>query len=157
MAPASTRVRPRSTTSRTVDLVVEAIAEDLAIKTPRSSTEPGPRSASPGAILATTTSSPAGDRLARRPPRGPQDVIGMHFFNPAPVMKLVEVVSTVVHLRGRHRDHPGAVRRRSASVAVSCGDRAGFIVNALLFPYLNDAVRMLEAPLRDRPTTSTRR
>ena len=69
----------------------------------------------------------------------------MHFFNPAPIMKLVEVVSTVDHRRRRHRDHPRAVRRRSARSPVSCGDRAGFIVNALLFPYLNDAVKMLEA------------
>ena len=69
----------------------------------------------------------------------------MHFFNPAPVMKLVEVV-----LDGHHRadvvaDRAGGLRRRSASTRSSCGDRAGFIVNALLFPYLNDAVKMLEA------------
>jgi 3-hydroxybutyryl-CoA dehydrogenase len=74
----------------------------------------------------------------------PQDVIGMHFYNPAPVMKLVEVVSTVA----TGDDVAETVRALCAKVgkvAVSCGDRAGFIVNALLFPYLNDAVKMLEA------------
>ena len=74
----------------------------------------------------------------------PQDVIGMHFFNPAPVMRLVEVVSTVA----TDDDVAETVRALCAKVgkvAVSCGDRAGFIVNALLFPYLNDAVKMLEA------------
>ena len=69
----------------------------------------------------------------------------MHFFNPAPVMKLVEVVSHGLHRRRRRRDRPGRCAPRSARSPVSCGDRAGFIVNALLFPYLNDAVKMLEA------------
>jgi 3-hydroxybutyryl-CoA dehydrogenase len=68
----------------------------------------------------------------------------MHFFNPAPVMKLVEVVSTV------STDEEVAETTRALcatidKVAVSCADRAGFIVNALLFPYLNDAVKMLQA------------
>ena len=68
----------------------------------------------------------------------------MHFFNPAPVMRLVEIVHTVstapdVVATAR------AVMERLDKHPVSCGDRAGFIVNALLFPYLNDAVRMLEA------------
>ena len=74
----------------------------------------------------------------------PQDVVGLHFFNPAPVMKLVEVVHTVATA-----DDVVAtaveVCRRLGKHPVTCGDRAGFIVNALLFPYLNDAVRMLEA------------
>ena len=68
----------------------------------------------------------------------------MHFFNPAPIMKLVEVVSTVATAE----DVAETVRAlcdQVGKVAVSCGDRAGFIVNALLFPYLNDAVKMLEA------------
>ena len=68
----------------------------------------------------------------------------MHFFNPAPIMKLVEVVSTVSTDERGHRDHPGTVREDRQG-RVSCADRAGFIVNALLFPYLNDAVKMLEA------------
>jgi 3-hydroxybutyryl-CoA dehydrogenase len=72
-----------------------------------------------------------------------RDVIGMHFFNPAPAMKLVEVVSTVLTAP----DVTSTVLELCARIGkhpVECGDRAGFIVNALLFPYLNDAVRMLE-------------
>ena len=68
----------------------------------------------------------------------------MHFFNPAQVMKLVEVVHTV----STSPDVTATVQDLCAKVgkvAVTCGDRSGFVVNALLFPYLNDAVRMLEA------------
>ncbi len=124
-----------------VDIVVEAIAEDLKIKTVLF--ENLDEICKPGAILATTTSSLPIISLAKVTSR-PQDVVGMHFFNPAPVMKLVEVVSTVStdeQVAESVRALCGAVGK----VAVSCGDRAGFIVNALLFPYLNDAVKMLEA------------
>ena len=124
-----------------VDIVVEAIAEDLAIKT--TLFENLDEICRPGAILATTTSSLPIIEMARVTKR-PQDVIGMHFFNPATVMKLVEVVSTV----STDEDVTETTRALCAKVgkvAVSCGDRAGFIVNALLFPYLNDAVKMLEA------------
>ncbi len=124
-----------------VDLVVEAIVEELAAKQDLFRTLD--KVCRPGAILATTTSSLPVIECAVVTSR-PQDVIGMHFFNPAAVMKLVEVVSTVstatdvtatvVDLTSRLGKHP-----------VQCGDRSGFIVNALLFPYLNDAVRMLEA------------
>ncbi len=68
----------------------------------------------------------------------------MHFFNPAPVMRLVEVVSTVT-TADDVAETVLALCDQVGKVAVSCGDRAGFIVNALLFPYLNDAVKMLEA------------
>ena len=81
--------------------------------------------------------------LARATER-PQDVIGMHFFNPAPVMKLVEVVSTVM-TDDDVTETTRALCDKIGKVGVSCADRAGFIVNALLFPYLNDAVKMLEA------------
>ncbi|MFF0412421.1 3-hydroxyacyl-CoA dehydrogenase family protein [Kitasatospora sp. NPDC004745] len=123
-----------------VDLVVEAVAEDLAVK--RELFAVLDKIVKPGAVLATTTSSLPVISCATATSR-PQDVIGMHFFNPAPAMKLVEVVSTVLtapdvtatvlELTAKVRKHP-----------VECGDRAGFIVNALLFPYLNDAVRMLQ-------------
>lgn len=67
----------------------------------------------------------------------------MHFFNPAPVMKLVEVVTT--ELTSPEVDETvRALCAEIGKVAVSCGDRAGFIVNALLFPYLNDAVLLHE-------------
>ncbi len=124
-----------------VEIVVEAIAEDLAIKT--TLFENLDEICKPGTILATTTSSLPIISLARATSR-PQDVIGMHFFNPAPVMKLVEVVSTVA-TDDAVAETVRALCDKVGKVAVSCGDRAGFIVNALLFPYLNDAVKMLEA------------
>jgi 3-hydroxybutyryl-CoA dehydrogenase len=124
-----------------VDLVVEAVAEDLAVK--KALFENLDEICRDGAILATTTSSLPVIELASVTKR-PRDVIGMHFFNPAQVMRLVEVVSTVA----TDADVAETVRALCLAVdkqPVSCGDRAGFIVNALLFPYLNDAVRMLEA------------
>jgi 3-hydroxybutyryl-CoA dehydrogenase len=124
-----------------VDLVVEAIAEDLAIKT--TLFENLDDICRPGAILATTTSSLPIIAMAKVTSR-PQDVVGMHFFNPATVMKLVEVVSTVATSEDV-TETTRALCAKVGKVAVSCGDRAGFIVNALLFPYLNDAVKMLEA------------
>ncbi|MFI5533116.1 3-hydroxyacyl-CoA dehydrogenase family protein [Kitasatospora sp. NPDC051853] len=122
------------------DLVVEAVAEDLAVKRELFATLD--KICKPGAVLATTTSSLPVISCATATSR-PQDVIGMHFFNPAPAMKLVEVVSTVLTAP----DVTATVLELCASVKkhpVECGDRAGFIVNALLFPYLNDAVRMLQ-------------
>jgi 3-hydroxybutyryl-CoA dehydrogenase len=124
-----------------VDIVVEAIAEDLKIKT--ALFENLDEICKPGAILATTTSSLPVIAMAKVTKR-PHDVIGMHFFNPAPIMKLVEVVSTVA-TSDDVAESVGALCAKVGKVAVSCGDRAGFIVNALLFPYLNDAIKMLEA------------
>ena len=124
-----------------VDLVVEAIAEELDVK--RAVFAALDEICKPGAILATTTSSLPVVECAAATSR-PGDVVGMHFFNPAPVMKLVEVVSpitTAPEVAATVR----ALCERIGKVPVSCGDRAGFIVNALLFPYLNDAVKMLEA------------
>ncbi len=124
-----------------VDIAVEAIAEDLKIKTTLFANLD--EICRPGAILATTTSSLPIIQCAQATNR-PQDVIGMHFFNPAPVMKLVEVVSTV-STSDEVSETTRALCASIGKVAVSCGDRAGFIVNALLFPYLNDAIKMLEA------------
>lgn len=123
------------------DIVVEAIAEDLDIKLELFRNLD--RICKPGAILATTTSSLSIDTCARATSR-PEDVIGMHFFNPAPIMKLVEVVSgsaTSVEVAESVR----ALCLQTGKHPVSCGDRAGFIVNALLFPYLNDAIKLHEA------------
>jgi 3-hydroxybutyryl-CoA dehydrogenase len=124
-----------------VDLVIEAVAEDLEVK--RGIFATLDEVCKPGAILATTTSSLPVVECAAATARG-QDVVGLHFFNPAPVMKLVEVVQTI-----STRPDVAATARQFAralgKVPVTCDDRAGFIVNALLFPYLNDAVRMLEA------------
>jgi 3-hydroxybutyryl-CoA dehydrogenase len=124
-----------------VDIAVEAIAEDLKVKT--TLFENLDEICKPGAILATTTSSLPIIQCAQATQR-PQDVIGMHFFNPAPIMKLVEVVSTVSTSEDV-AETTRALCAKVGKVAVSCGDRAGFIVNALLFPYLNDAIKMLEA------------
>jgi 3-hydroxybutyryl-CoA dehydrogenase len=129
-----------------VDIVVEAIAEDLLVKTTLfENLDEICRNGNGGrgAILATTTSSLPIIACAQAT-RRPQDVIGMHFFNPAPIMKLVEVVSTV-STDEDVTETTRALVAKIGKVGVSCADRAGFIVNALLFPYLNDAVRMLEA------------
>ncbi|MFI6876629.1 3-hydroxyacyl-CoA dehydrogenase family protein [Streptomyces sp. NPDC050400] len=123
-----------------VDLALEAVAEDLEIK--QQLFAAFDKICKPGAILATTTSSLPVVACARATSR-PQDVIGMHFFNPAPAMKLVEVVRTVLTSDDVHatvRDLTLTVRKHP----VDCGDRAGFIVNALLFPYLNNAVKMVQ-------------
>jgi len=124
-----------------VDIVVEAIAEDLEIKV--DTFQRLDAICKPGAILATTTSSLPIIQCAAVTNR-PQDVIGMHFFNPAQVMKLVEIVTTVATAQDV-TDTVKSLCIKVAKVPVLCGDRSGFIVNALLFPYLNDAVKMLEA------------
>ena len=124
-----------------VDLVVEAVVEELDVK--RAVFAALDEVCKPGAILTTTTSSLPVVECAVATAR-PADVIGMHFFNPAPVMKLVEVVSTVT-TSPEVAATALKLCERIDKVPVSCGDRAGFIVNALLFPYLNDAVKMLEA------------
>lgn len=123
------------------DLVIEAVVEELSVKKALFAALDDVMK--PGAVLATTTSSLPVIECATAT-RRPADVVGMHWFNPATVMKLVEivptvttspdVVATVLDVCARVKKHP-----------VLCGDRAGFIVNALLFPYLNDAVKMLEA------------
>lgn len=124
-----------------VQLVIEAVVEDITVKQALFSNldEICP----PGTVLATTTSSLPVIQCAAATAR-PGEVIGMHFFNPAAVMRLVEVVSTV----STTPDVEATALEVAASIgkrAVRCADRAGFIVNALLFPYLNDAVKMLEA------------
>jgi 3-hydroxybutyryl-CoA dehydrogenase len=124
-----------------VDLVVEAVAEELEVK--RGIFATLDEVCKPGAILATTTSSLPVVECAAATSR-PGDVVGMHFFNPAPIMKLVEVVTTIA-TTAEVAATARQLARSLGKVPVTCGDRAGFIVNALLFPYLNDAVRMLEA------------
>ncbi|MBW4716490.1 3-hydroxyacyl-CoA dehydrogenase family protein [Saccharothrix obliqua] len=123
------------------DLVVEAVAEELAVKT--AVFQALDEVCRPGAVLATTTSSLPVVECAAATSR-PGDVVGLHFFNPAPVMELVEVVETITTAP----DVVATARRVCLDLGkrpVHCRDRAGFIVNALLFPYLNDAVKMLEA------------
>ena len=122
------------------DFVVEAVAEDLEVKS--SIFKELDRATKPDAILATTTSSLSVVDLAAATGR-PDKVIGLHFFNPAVVMKLVEVVRTVAtadDIEQRCLAWVQSLGKRP----VRCRDRAGFIVNFLLFPYLNSAVHMHE-------------
>ncbi|HEV7192393.1 MAG TPA: 3-hydroxybutyryl-CoA dehydrogenase [Jatrophihabitantaceae bacterium] len=124
-----------------VQLVVEAVVEDLTVKQALFSNLDD--ICAPGTVLATTTSSLPVIECAAATSR-PAEVIGMHFFNPASIMRLVEVVTTVstaADVEATVLD----VTKKIGKHAVRCGDRAGFIVNALLFPYLNDAIKMLEA------------
>ncbi len=121
------------------DLVLEAVVEDLGVK--QTLFAQLADIVDDDAVLATTTSSLPVVECAMATDV-PEQVIGLHFFNPAPIMRLVEIAPTV-------RTSPEVVEQARAvvddldKVGVLCSDRAGFIVNALLFPYLNDAVAML--------------
>jgi 3-hydroxybutyryl-CoA dehydrogenase len=122
------------------DLVLESVVEDLGVK--KELFTELDRIVKAGAILATNTSTLPVIELAVATER-PERVCGVHFFNPAPAMSLVELVRTLVT-----SDETVAEARAFAEACgkepVEVADRAGFIVNALLFPYLNNAVRMLE-------------
>lgn len=124
-----------------VDLVIEAIAEELGPKCEIFSQLDKLLPAD--VIFATTTSSLSVIEIAASTSRMEQ-FIGIHFFNPAPIMPLVEIVSTVatdseVVIRCTNLIH------QLGKKPVQCSDRAGFIVNALLFPYLNNAIAMASA------------
>jgi len=124
-----------------VDLVIEAIAEELGPKCEIFSQLDG--LLSEDVIFATTTSSLSVIEIASSTARM-ERFIGIHFFNPAPVMPLVEIVSTVA----THSEVVARctnLMRQLGKRPVQCSDRAGFIVNALLFPYLNNAIAMASA------------
>ncbi|HJR46448.1 MAG TPA: 3-hydroxybutyryl-CoA dehydrogenase [Actinomycetota bacterium] len=123
-----------------VDLVVEGVAEDLDVKV--GIFKELDAAVKPDAILASTTSSLPIVDLAAVTSR-PDRVLGLHFFNPAPIMKLVEAVRTVA-TSDEVETRAISWTREIGKHPVRCRDRAGFIVNFLLFPYLNDAVRMHE-------------
>ncbi|WP_203929134.1 3-hydroxyacyl-CoA dehydrogenase [Virgisporangium ochraceum] len=124
-----------------VDLVVEAVPERLDLK--RLVFGELSKICKPSAVLASNTSSLSVTEIAVTTDR-PDRVIGLHFFNPAPVMKLVEIVRTVVTAPSVVADAQ-ALCARLNKVGVTIGDRAGFVANALLFGYLNQAVTMLES------------
>ncbi|MEV4543927.1 3-hydroxyacyl-CoA dehydrogenase family protein [Micromonospora echinaurantiaca] len=124
-----------------VDLVVEAVVEELSVK--KALFASLDEICKPGVVLATTTSSLPVIDVAMATQR-PADVVGLHFFNPAPIMPLVEIVQTI-RTSAETTATARAVCAALGKTGVVCGDRSGFIVNALLFPYLNDAVKMLEA------------
>ena len=123
------------------DVVIEAALEDLELK--RSIFAELDRAARPEAILATNTSALSVDAIAAATER-PERVLGLHFFNPAPVMALVEVV-------GGARTSALALRAGAAFVeglgktAVACADSPGFIVNRVNRPFTLEALRMVEA------------
>ena len=122
------------------DLVLESVVEDLAVK--KALFAELDSICKPGAILATNTSTLPVVEMAMATSR-PDLVCGIHFFNPAPVMALVEVVRPVT----ASDDTMTAALRFAAACGkdpVEVKDQAGFVVNALLFPYLNNAVRLLE-------------
>ena len=122
------------------DLVIESVVEDLAVK--KDLFGDLDRITDDKAILATNTSTLPVIELAMQTGR-PERVCGVHFFNPAPVMELVEVVRPLTA-----SDETVAAARQFAEACgktpVEVKDQAGFIVNALLFPYLNNAVRLFE-------------
>ncbi|TDD67882.1 3-hydroxyacyl-CoA dehydrogenase family protein [Jiangella aurantiaca] len=123
------------------DLVVEAVPERLEIKRDLFGRLDGVVSAD--TILATNTSSLSVTAISVAVSR-PERVVGLHFFNPAPVQELIEVVRTVVTAP----EVIAAVTelaRRLGKTPVECGDRAGFVTNALLFGYLNRAAAMFES------------
>src|SRR6478752_9091298 len=124
-----------------VDLVVEAVPEHLDLK--RAIFARMDEVCKPDTILATNTSSLSVTEIAVATHR-PGKVIGLHFFNPAPVMKLVEIIRSVVTEQDVV-DDVEAFAQTLGKTDVTIGDRAGFIANALLFGYLNHAVSMYES------------
>jgi 3-hydroxybutyryl-CoA dehydrogenase len=123
------------------DLVIESIVEDLDTKLALFAELDA--AVKPTAILATNTSTLPVIRMAQATNR-PDRVCGIHFFNPAVMMSLVEVVRAVTSSDDTIATATAFVQRCGKD-AVQVLDRAGFIVNALLFPYLNNAIRMWEA------------
>jgi 3-hydroxybutyryl-CoA dehydrogenase len=128
------------------DLVIEAVSEDLALKRELLGALDG--ILRPNAIVASNTSSLSITELSSFTQR-PERLIGLHFFNPVPLMKLVEVVKTL-------RSAPDAVQDAAAwcqaigKTVVTVGDSTGFVVNRLLVPYMLDAIRVYEQGLASR-------
>ena len=120
--------------------MVEAVVESLEIK--KGIFRALDDVVSPDAILATNTSSLSVTEISTATGR-PGRVVGVHFFNPAPVQNLVEIVRTVVTEPDVLEDVKALVGRLGKNPVV-CGDKAGFIANTLLFGYLNHAVSIFE-------------
>ena len=129
-----------------VDFVVEAVPERMDIK--RDVFGDLDRICAPGTILATNTSSLSVTEIAALTDR-PEKVVGLHFFNPAPVMKLAEVVTTV-STSAETVDVVTEVAKRVGKTPITIADRGGFVANALLVPYINDAIRLYERRIATR-------
>ena len=121
-------------------LVIEAAFEDLGVK--RELFGELEKSVEPDAILATNTSALSVTQIADAT-NSRERVVGMHFFNPAPVLPLVEVIRTA-HTSDEAFDTAYAFAERIGKEPVACNDTPGFIVNRILIPLLNDCVRVLD-------------
>jgi 3-hydroxybutyryl-CoA dehydrogenase len=121
-------------------LVIEAAIEDLAVK--RELFSQLDRLVPPPAILATNTSALSVTEIADATDT-PERVVGLHFFNPAPVLPLVEVVRTA-RSSDEAFDTAYAFAQRIGKEPVACNDTPGFVVNRILIPLLNDCVRVLD-------------
>jgi len=122
------------------DLVIESIVEELAAK--RHVFSELDRICGEHTLLATNTSTLPVIEMAMETGR-PGKVCGIHFFNPAPLMSLVEIVRTIT-TDDDTLEEAKAFAEACGKTAIVVKDQAGFVVNALLFPYLNNAVRLLE-------------
>lgn len=122
------------------DLIIEAIVEDVEAKKElfRALDERCP----PHTIYASNTSSLTVTDMAAGTSR-PERVVGLHFFNPVPVMKLVEVVRTIA-TADEVAEAAFAFARRVGKEPIAARDNSGFVVNLLLVPYMLDAIRQLE-------------
>jgi 3-hydroxybutyryl-CoA dehydrogenase len=125
------------------DLIIEAVTEDLELKNEMFKTLDGV--CPPHTIFASNTSSLTIADMAAAT-RRPDRVLGLHFFNPVPVMKLVEVVRTIATSEDAYQTAFGFVRKIGKE-PVEAKDTSGFIVNRLLVPYMLDAIRCLEQGL----------
>jgi 3-hydroxybutyryl-CoA dehydrogenase len=133
------------------DLVIESIVEDLEVK--RHLFAELDRICAPDAILATNTSTLPVVEMAVAT-RRPEQVCGIHFFNPANAMVLVEIVPALTTSEATVEAARDFVER-CGKAAVTVKDQAGFVVNALLFPYLNNAVRLYEQQVASRDDIDT--
>ena len=124
-----------------VDIVIEAVVEDLDIK--REMFGELDRVCPQSTIFASNTSSLTITDMAAATSR-PDRMVGLHFFNPVPVMKLVEVVRTIATSQETF-DKAMAFASSLGKEAVACKDNSGFIVNRLLVPYMLDSIRALES------------
>jgi 3-hydroxybutyryl-CoA dehydrogenase len=121
-------------------LVIEAAFEDLEVK--RELFGELEKVVPPNAVLATNTSALSVTEIAAATDT-PERVVGMHFFNPAPVLPLVEVIRTA-HTSDHVFEAVYAFAQRLGKEPVACNDTPGFIVNRILIPLLNDCVRVLD-------------
>ncbi|KGI66668.1 3-hydroxybutyryl-CoA dehydrogenase [Mycobacterium rufum] len=124
-------------------LVIEAIVEDEAVKA-KVFAQLDEIVTDPDAVLASNTSSIPIMKIAAAT-KNPSRVLGLHFFNPVPVLPLVELISTLVTSEEAIARVGAFAGETLGKKVVRCGDRSGFIVNALLVPYLLSAIRMAEA------------